>query len=192
MQNLTKYLFLHILLFTICFTAWGQQPPYKRGTPQYLLEKRGFNIFKLGDPIDKYEEYVLLLDDDDKYNDIKTYQVLTYRHPRFATIGDSIEINDIILSEYNGLIISIDVFVDGEYKKPFLRSLQADYGSGHKPNPYTENYNWFASNDKDDIELIYRDNYDGQEDHLNGNGWALFQDVNLTKEAEEQKDINDF
>ncbi|MGE9516631.1 MAG: hypothetical protein ACQPRJ_02405 [Solitalea-like symbiont of Acarus siro] len=190
MKNLIKYLLIPSILFAMCFTSYGQNPTNKKthkiGTPDYLLVKRGFKIFKLGTPIEQYRKYVVLVAGRDEHGDSRLYKLLTSTHPGFASIGDSIEINDIILEEYNGIIAGINVLVEAKYKGALLRSLQAAYGPGSKANPYIERYTWHASGKKTDISLTYIDSYEGG-GHLHGNAWALFQDNNIANKQEQDE-----
>lgn len=168
MKNIKKSLLLAGILLLFNYNAQAQtqrakntQPTHKIGTPEYLLVKRGFKIFKLGTPIDQYKKYVLL-GNDNRQSGVKMYKVLTYyKKNQFASIGDSIEINDVVLKVYDGLISAIGVFVEAKYKEAFLRSLKAAYGPGKKANQYIEEYKWHASSKKADISLYYTDSYEG-------------------------------
>lgn len=173
MKNLTKYLLLAGLLLTFSLTAFAQKP----GTPDYLLVKNGFKIFKLGDPVEKHKEHVVLVSDNKRSGD-KLYKVLLYTDLTFTSIGDSIIINAIFLTVNDGLITAISVFVKDEYKEPFLRTLQAAYGNGRKGALHIGDYTWDAHNNKYDIGLTYKDNYK-EDGYLDGNGWAIFHDYNL-------------
>ncbi|MGE9516522.1 MAG: hypothetical protein ACQPRH_04195 [Solitalea-like symbiont of Tyrophagus putrescentiae] len=192
MKNLTKYLLLLSILSLFGYSVSAQnqgtkitKTTSKIGTPEYLLVKRGFKIFKLGTPIEQYKKYVVL----GYYNlesGVKMYKILTGMNPQFASIGDSIEINDVVLEVYDGLISAISVFVEPKYKDALLRSLQAAYGPGNKPNKYIEKYRWHASNKKNNIYLTYTDSYE-RGGALNGNAWAMFYDSNLAAKQEQDE-----
>ncbi|MGE9516524.1 MAG: hypothetical protein ACQPRH_04205 [Solitalea-like symbiont of Tyrophagus putrescentiae] len=178
MQNRTKYLLLFSLLLNLCFTGRGQEQPYKQGPPEYLIEQGGFKIFKLGDPIEKHEKHVLLIAN--KKSGIKKYKVLLHTDPTFATIGDSIIINDIHLDVHKGFIISISVFVNGKYEKPFLKSMQAACGASKvrlyvkldEGSLYIKKYGRDPSGDKY-YDIAYSDDYN-QQNHLNINFCELY------------------
>lgn len=192
MQSFTKYLLFSSILLLFGYNASAQdldtksnEPTYKPGTPEYLLEKGGFKIFKLGAPIEKYEKDLILVNyDKDMYH--KTYKLLSFADHKLVTIGDSIKINDIHLDVHNGIVASISVFIQDKYKKEFLDILQAAYGRGRKPDPATERYIWAAANKNAKIVLSYSNNYDGA-GRLHGNAWALFQDINLIHKQEQDK-----
>ncbi|MGE9516523.1 MAG: hypothetical protein ACQPRH_04200 [Solitalea-like symbiont of Tyrophagus putrescentiae] len=192
MKSFAKHLLLASLLLLFGYNASAQNQDtksteviYKPGTPRYLLVKKGFKIFKLGDPITKYQNDIILVNED-KHAGHSTYKLLSFTDPDLVTVGDSIKINDIHLDVHNGLVASISVFVREKYKREFLKVLQAAYGKGRQPDPNTEKYIWAAANKKTKIVLSYSNNYQviGR---LHGNSWALFQDINLINQHEQDR-----
>lgn len=129
MKTLTKYLLLYSISLAVNFAAFGQKTDNrdipKFGTPDYLLVKRGFSIFKLGDHINNYRGYVTrnMFYDNDRTNQI--YEIID---PGLLPLENGIKINHITLLVNKGLIESIDIVVSKEHKDALLAVLKTHYG----------------------------------------------------------------
>lgn len=109
------------ILLTLTFNAFSQQ----RGTPDYLLVKRGFGIFKLGEAINKYTKYFTINRYYDNDDSISIYKSID---PEHLPSEDNIKIKYMELRVNNGLIEGIDMFIDKKYKGALLKTLKVDYG----------------------------------------------------------------
>ncbi|MGE9516543.1 MAG: hypothetical protein ACQPRJ_06200 [Solitalea-like symbiont of Acarus siro] len=156
MKTIGKYLFLFSLLLFIGFSTWGQiigrQESPKIGTPDYLLVKRGFGIFKLGDHINNYSEYVTR---NSFYDNDRTNTIYNLIDPELLPEENGIKIKHVELVVNQGLIQSIDIFVDKEYKEALLTALKTHFGDGESGN--TESAFWKSKGAK--IVLSYANGY---------------------------------
>lgn len=114
----------HLLLINFLFislTAFSQQP----GTPDYLLVKNGFGIFKLGDTITNYSDYIKI---NPYYNGGN--QIYELIDPDIIPLENGIKIKHMTLSVSRGIIESIDIVVAKEHKEALLAILKTHYGEG--------------------------------------------------------------
>lgn len=183
MKNFTKYLLLLGIISLFGYNASAQtqgtkstKTASKIGTPEYLLVKKGFKIFKLGATINEYDKHIKKLSE--KIDNM--YEVVD---KNMLSIGNDIKINSVILITYKGQIMAIDIFVDKLYKDAFLAVLQAAYGQGDKENPSIENYIWGTNSNK--VILSYNANDRG------GQARALFVDRNIGLKLKNDKKTKD-
>lgn len=150
MKIITKYLLLINCSLFISFNAFSQQP----GTPDYLLVKRGFGIFKLGDEITNYSKYIKI----SPYHSISSevYELTDTEH---LPSENGIKIKNIELKVNEGLIESIAITVDQNYKGALLEILKANYGEGQTTG--ADSKFWKSKDLK--IILAYADNYQSQD-----------------------------
>ncbi|MGE9516507.1 MAG: hypothetical protein ACQPRJ_05235 [Solitalea-like symbiont of Acarus siro] len=141
-----KFLLIVIFLSNLSFNATGQKP----GTPDYLLVKKGFSIFKLGESINKYTKYVTLNNYYDNDDSISIYKL---KDPAHLPPDSGIKIKYMELRVNKGLIESIDIFVDKKYKSALLNNLKTDYGEARGKGSYF----WQSKDTK--IVLSYANGY---------------------------------
>lgn len=137
-----KFLLLASMLLTLSFNAFSQQP----GTPDYLLVKNGFKIFKLGTPITNYKHYIKPIL---KIGESAKYEVTD---AKFLTIGNDIQLDKIVLRTLNEKLSEIEILIDDPYKIKFYAALKAAYGDNKSKYPDDI---WAASNGR--IMLFYSD-----------------------------------
>lgn len=129
MKTITKFLLLTILILMVSSATFGQQiynPEEPRpGTPDYLLVKKGFSIFRLGDPIYKHIKHFALNNYYDNDGSISVYKSID---PEHLPSEDGIKIKYMELRVNKGLIESIDIFVSKQYKDALLNTLKTNYG----------------------------------------------------------------
>lgn len=138
-----KNLLLIIFLF-ISFSAFSQQP----GTPDYLLIKNGFNIFKLGDTIANYSDYIKI---NPYYNGGN--QIYELIDADMLQLENGIKIEYLTLTVKQGLIESIAIVVRKEHKNALLKHLKTNYGEAKD----TESTLWKTKGSK--IILAYTNKY---------------------------------
>ncbi|MGE9516544.1 MAG: hypothetical protein ACQPRJ_06205 [Solitalea-like symbiont of Acarus siro] len=138
-----KNLLLINFLF-ISFSAFSQQP----GTADYLLIKNGFSIFKLGDTIANYSDYIKI---NPYYNGGD--QIYELIDPGMLQLENDIKIKYLTLTVKQGLIESIDIVVEKEHKNALLKNLKTNYGEAKD----TESTFWKTKGSK--IILAYANQY---------------------------------
>lgn len=175
MKNFTKYLLLASTLLALNFTSFGQEPNYQPGTENYLLVKRGFKIFKLGESINTYSKYVKFIRDEHETQE-KTYLVTDQS---LLSVGNDIKLSQIIISTYKDNILSISIFITKPYIDQFLSILQAAYGLGNQPNRFIKEYRWSSYNN----EIIL--SYDTEA--MRNKALAMFLDKNISAKQKKEK-----
>ncbi|MGE9516839.1 MAG: hypothetical protein ACQPRH_05845 [Solitalea-like symbiont of Tyrophagus putrescentiae] len=112
------------------FNLFAQQ-----GSKEYLVEKRGFKNFKLGDPVENYKDYVREFADEG--DGLKQYEVID---PKLLKIGNDIKLTSILIAAYNGFIMSIVLIVpdNDDIKQQILATLINAYGNPDKKESQIE------------------------------------------------------